>query len=182
MTTDSENPFWDFSLAVYGRPGVSEACLALQDRHGLDVNLLLLCCWAGSQGQLLDKADMARLIASVGDWQRSVVGPLRRVRRRLKHLPDGGSGPLGALRKAVKSCEFDAERIEQRMLHDVLAPPPSKTPPAAGRAGCAAANLAVYLEMAGAPIESGDEADLKALLRGAFGTLRPEMAERWFRR
>jgi uncharacterized protein (TIGR02444 family) len=180
VTTDSENPFWDFSLAVYGRPGVAEACLALQDRHGLDVNLLLLCCWAGSQGQRLDRPDMARLMASVGDWQRCVVGPLRSVRRRLKHLPDGGSGQLGALRQAVRDCELDAERIEQIMLRDALAPTAEKSIAATGQADCAAANLAVYLEMADTPTEPGDRADLKTVLRGAFGTLRPEMAERWF--
>ena len=27
--------FWSFSLDFYGRPGVAETCLDLQDRHGL---------------------------------------------------------------------------------------------------------------------------------------------------
>ncbi|HEY9550471.1 MAG TPA: TIGR02444 family protein, partial [Kiloniellaceae bacterium] len=49
-----ETPFWQFSGAVYARRGVAEACLALQQRHGLDVNLLLFCAWAGSNGRRLD--------------------------------------------------------------------------------------------------------------------------------
>ena len=122
MTTDSENPFWDFSLAVYGRPGVAEACLALQDRHGLDVNLLLLCCWVGAQGRVLDSVEAARLMAAVADWQRRVTRPLRQVRRRLKAMAGADAGRLGALRQGVKDCELAAERIAQDLLHDALSP------------------------------------------------------------
>ncbi|MGE4220898.1 MAG: TIGR02444 family protein, partial [Alphaproteobacteria bacterium] len=41
---------WPFSLSVYARPGVAEACLALQARRGLDVNLLLWCGWRAAVG------------------------------------------------------------------------------------------------------------------------------------
>jgi uncharacterized protein (TIGR02444 family) len=37
-----DHPFWDFSLQVHQCLGVPEACLELQTRHGLDVNMLLL--------------------------------------------------------------------------------------------------------------------------------------------
>jgi hypothetical protein len=37
-----DNPFWDFSLALYAKEGVADACLLLQDKLGYDVNLLLL--------------------------------------------------------------------------------------------------------------------------------------------
>ena len=30
------HPFWDFALRVYKTPGVSDACLAIQDRHRAD--------------------------------------------------------------------------------------------------------------------------------------------------
>ena len=32
---------WAFALAIYARPGVAEACLALQNEAGVDVMLLL---------------------------------------------------------------------------------------------------------------------------------------------
>ena len=68
---NDDGRFWAFSLDVYGRPGVAPACLALQDRHGLDVNLLLFCCWAASQGVTLDQrtlaaAEEAARIARIG--------------------------------------------------------------------------------------------------------------------
>jgi uncharacterized protein (TIGR02444 family) len=182
MATDPENPFWDFSLVVYRRPGVAEACLALQDRQGLDVNLLLFCCWAGSKGQRLDAEDIARLRRSVGEWQQAVVAPLRGVRRRLKDLPDKDSGQAGALRQAVKDCELDAERIEQAMLHDALAAGSGESAPAVDRGTIAAANLAAYLEVAGISIEQVDRADLEAILRGAFDTLSPEASRHLLQR
>lgn len=177
---DSENPFWDFSLAVYHRPGVAEACLALQDRLGLDVNLLLFCCWAGSEGRRLDAEDIARLLGSVGDWQQSVVGPLRGVRRRLKDRPVPAVGRLGALLQAVKDCELEAERIEQAMLLDALAELSSKSVPAADQAACAAANLTAYLEVAGPTDGVADRANLESILRGAFDTLSPEATKQLF--
>jgi len=97
MAADSETPFWDFSLAVYNRPGVAEACLALQDRRGLDVNLLLACCWAGAAGRRLEAQDISGLRGAVDEWQREVVAPLRAVRRRLNGPGDAAGGETAAL-------------------------------------------------------------------------------------
>ncbi|HEX6103216.1 MAG TPA: TIGR02444 family protein, partial [Alphaproteobacteria bacterium] len=56
-------PFWSFSVALYGRPGVAPACLALQDRFGCDVNLLLFAIWAGRCGVMLGPKEFERLDA-----------------------------------------------------------------------------------------------------------------------
>src|SRR3546814_18165933 len=77
--------FWDFSVAVYGRAGVEEACLRLQDRRRADVNLLLYCCWvAAVGGGALDAAALARLTARVAEWRETVILRLRKTRRALK--------------------------------------------------------------------------------------------------
>ncbi len=182
MSADSDNPFWDFSLVVYPRPGVAEACLALQDRRGLDVNLLLFCCWAGSLGWRLEAPDVARLTEEVAEWQRDVIGPLRRVRRRLKGPGNGATGDVAALRRAVKDSELEAERIEQAMLYTALDERPRASDEAADQAACAAANLSDYLELAGVKAGTADRAELKALLRGAFDGLTPEAAQRLLHR
>ena len=55
-----DHPFWDFSLRVYGSEGVPEACLVLQERHGIDVNVLLYCFWLGASGRgTLDDGEIA---------------------------------------------------------------------------------------------------------------------------
>ena len=168
MQPASDNPFWDFSLAAYHRPGVAQACLALQDRSGLDVNLLLFCCWAGSQGWHLDFAALARLAAAVGDWQRSVVSPLRAARRHLKELPDETSSQAGALRRSVKDCELAAERIEQDLLHDASLGLRGKPCQGDAAADCAAANLKSYLALSGVPMQADARSDLESILSGVF--------------
>jgi len=107
-----EESLWRFSLAVYGRPGVDAACIDLQDRLGVDVNLLLLALWAGAVcGARLSGAEAERLAAEAAAWHRPVVAPLRGVRRHLKGI-DGAE----ALRQAVKAVELESERLEQVRL------------------------------------------------------------------
>ena len=53
-----DNAFWKFSLAVYAAPGVPEECLAVQERYGVDVNVLLFCAWLAFGAQ--SRADAGR--------------------------------------------------------------------------------------------------------------------------
>ncbi|HWK43586.1 MAG TPA: TIGR02444 family protein [Stellaceae bacterium] len=126
--------FWRFSVAFYGQPGVAAACLALQDRHGLDVNLVLLCLWVGEIGHRLTPADLARLKRAVARWNTDVLMPLRAARQALKPGP-------ASLYAAAKTLELDAERHAQGMLLDALGKQP--TMPATHAA--AVANLDLYL-------------------------------------
>jgi len=135
--------FWSFSLQTYAKPGVAQACLALQDGLGLDVNLLLFCCWHGSAGRALAEADIRRAIAAVEGWQREVVQPLRAVRRRLKSgVPPITARECESLRRKVNDLELDGERIAQVTLEALPAP-------TAGRRPAVAENLALYLAVVG---------------------------------
>ena len=159
-STSGPNPFWDFSLALYAAPGVAEACLALQDRHGADVNLLLFCCWAGARGHALEETELDRLMAAAAPWQERVVAPLRAARRWLKAegLHRSEAGPLYA---GIKAQELAAERQEQDRLQALL-PLPAGAPSEAALAG----NLERYLARLGAPDGAPDSA-LAAALRAA---------------
>jgi uncharacterized protein (TIGR02444 family) len=140
VMADSGDAFWEFSLGFYARAGVSAACLALQDRHGRDVNLVLLACWLGLSGRgRLDAGDWARAEAVAEPWRRSVIEPLRLARRALKREGENAA----ALYAAAKAVELDAERLAQRRLA-VLAPAPSGRS-AADRTADATASLALYL-------------------------------------
>src|SRR5438067_1685583 len=68
--------FWRFSLSLYGLSGVAEACLDLQDRRGLDVNLLLFCCWRARSGIGLEAADLALADRRLRSWRGRVIQPL----------------------------------------------------------------------------------------------------------
>jgi uncharacterized protein (TIGR02444 family) len=109
----AENPLWTFSLVVYAEAGVQEECLALQERLALDVNLLLLCAYAGVRGVTFSGHDVSAAAGVVAAWHRDVVCPLRAVRRALKAITRDDAA---ALRAEVKSAELKAEQIEQAML------------------------------------------------------------------
>ena len=116
-----DNPFWAFSLKVYGAEGVADECLALQERLGLDVNLLLFAAYIGAvEGVTLDARDIAGAAGAVSAWHDDMVRALRGVRRSLKPLSLDARNPLRAaaadLRAQVKGAELEAEKIEQTML------------------------------------------------------------------
>ena len=86
MTVELEdNPFWDFTLGVYGKDGVSTACIDLQDNHGLDVNVLLFGVWLGYSGRgRLGPEELAAALGASAAWNSGVVQVLQAVRLRLK--------------------------------------------------------------------------------------------------
>ena len=92
---------WRFSLAFYDRPGVPEALIALQDRAGLDVNLILFALWLGVSGRCrLSRAGLATAERAARPIRAEIVEPLRALRRRLKGDPDAD---IQRLREGVKA-------------------------------------------------------------------------------
>jgi uncharacterized protein (TIGR02444 family) len=157
--------FWQFTLVIYAKPGVSAACIALQDHDGRDVNLMLLALYAGLVlGRRLTVADFSDLEAASSGWRGRVTTPLRAVRRDLKAWsPD----PQAAvLRSAVQAAEIEAERLAQRQLVTALPVGPVEAP------GCDLArdNLRCY---AGAAADSLAAAAIGAIAADAVRPSRP---------
>lgn len=173
MVDYEDNPFWGFSRTVYGRPGVAPACLALQDRHGLDVNMLLFCCFAGSRGRTLTDEEVQRLVGAVNRWQREVVQPLRAVRRWLKTQSSAPKQLAAPLRSVIKLQELEAERIGQFLLIEVIDPGAGDSAP-----GLAGQNLKAYLRVSGIRPQARDTAGLGVVLAGCFDELSPSEAMR----
>lgn len=147
----SGEAFWRFSLAFYARPGIPDALIALQDRAGLDVNLMLFALWRGAMhGQGLQASELRAAAAAIAPLRREIVGPLRELRRRLKPV---GDADIQALRRRVLGLELAAERAVQSRLAALPAAAQSE-----GRR-CAAAkdNLLLYL---GAEAKSAEAAVL----------------------
>lgn len=172
MGEDAGEPgFWAFSLAVYARPGVEAACLALQERHGLDVNLLLFCCWAAARGRQLDAATLAAAEAAVAGWRNQVVRPMRALRRRLKREIAGfPAEPVDALRRRLLDLELEAERLEQQRLEPFL---PARGGAEDGPAQAVRA-LRLYLRQQGINPDDVDDRDFLALLSGSFPEASPQ--------
>ena len=112
-------PFWRFSLHFYKQPGVSDACIALQDDCGVDVNLLLYLLWQASDCRQVTADEVKSLDQKVKSWRELTIIPIRDTRRSLK-----GAATLlepkkqEAFRNKIKAVELEAERLQQEALYE----------------------------------------------------------------
>jgi uncharacterized protein (TIGR02444 family) len=115
--TDQASPFWRFSLHFYRRTGVADACIALQDGCGVDVNVLLFLLWLATERRCVSPDVAHAVFAKAAPWRDAVVAPLRAIRRRLK---DGSAlverSAAERFRTRIKAIELESERLQQEAL------------------------------------------------------------------
>jgi uncharacterized protein (TIGR02444 family) len=147
----SGSPFWRFSLRFYRQPEVADACLALQEQAGVDVNLLLFLLWQATLGRELSGNEVAKLEERVGLWREATVVPLRSVRRALRSPPDLVTGATAELfRTKIKAVELEAERLQQEAMYELARPVPLGRK-SASQEIAARVNIAAYEAMCRAP-------------------------------
>ena len=114
----SEDPHWRFALELYSRSGVAKACLLLQNRLGVDVNVLLIALYAATErGLKVGPEEIAALDRAVAPWRTTAVAPLRSIRCALKSFSDGPRPEdVQTLRGEVQKLEIESERLAQALL------------------------------------------------------------------
>ncbi len=108
---------WTFSLELYAREGVAGQCLDLQDRLGVDVNLLLYAVFAATRGVEVSAADLAAVEAGIAEFRDQVLRPQRALRRRLDKQGDGVDA-----RQAMLDAELALERLQQDRMWQARRP------------------------------------------------------------
>ncbi len=146
--TSQASPFWRFSLSFYRQPGVADACIALQDGCGVDVNVLLFFLWLATAQRCVSPEVAREVCAKAEPWRNDVVAPLRAIRRRLK---DGSTlverGAAEVFRTQIKALELESERLQQEALFALAAG--LATENAATIAAAARVNVAAYEHVLG---------------------------------
>jgi uncharacterized protein (TIGR02444 family) len=122
------NPLWDFALWAYGEPDVEKACLALQNRLGADVTMVMFCLWLAQRGT--PGGHLARYLGAAiklsRDWQRSFVEPLRTSRHNFKDFiinTDMAATELAAansLRDRILQVELDMEQLQMMAMYNLV--------------------------------------------------------------
>ena len=168
---NSTASFWNFSVGTYRRPGVADACLSLQDRYGLDVNVLLYCCWFGCTRGCLTEAALAAVLAFSQPWADQVVRPLRSARRWMKSAGcrrDEVSTPAClSLRDRIKAAELEAEHLQQQTLAALTEPAPGDPLPSAEQISHTASNLRRYLDHHGVSLDRASLLELAHIVTAA---------------
>jgi uncharacterized protein (TIGR02444 family) len=152
--TKAITPFWRFSLNYYRQAGVSDACIALQDGLGIDVNLLLFLLWLASESRQVSPDDVKKFDDGVRSWRELTIVPIRDTRRKLKGAATlVEPGEQEAFRNKVKAVELEAEQLQQQALYNFTKSGPLGSE-AAPRAA-ARANIAAYERALGKSFPKG---------------------------
>lgn len=163
---------WNFSVHTYGKPGVADACLALQDRHGLDVNVLLFCCWFGRTRGVVDEPLWDRVLAFSEPWADNVVRPLRAARTWMKHTgctqPGVAYDACMELREEIKRVELKAEQFQENTLGELAGNSPFKNLDSVSQITCSNLNLKNYFRRCRVKPDSASRADLACIVTGAI--------------
>jgi uncharacterized protein (TIGR02444 family) len=148
--TDTKgSPFWRFSLRFYRQPGVADACIALQEQSGVDVNLLLYLLWHAREARTFTAGEVEALKRRIAPWREATVVPLRAVRRALKAPPALVEASVAEFfRTRIKQVELEAERLQQESMYALAAP---RGELSASPAAAALASIAAYEKICARP-------------------------------
>ncbi|MGL6261285.1 TIGR02444 family protein [Vibrio sp. WXL103] len=104
---------WQFSLDYYGDREVKDACLALQNHHQGNVNLLIALKWLDEQQLTLQSPDWQALEHSLARTE-SLLHSYRGLRRKLKTTTND------TLYREALQFELQLERQQQADLVDCI--------------------------------------------------------------
>jgi len=157
------NDLWDYATRVYARGRAKDAFLTLQGRHGLDVNVMLFCCWVASSGRgTFRDGELESALRAVDAWRGNVIKALHGLKLHLKGDTAPAPRPLSDdLRRVVVESELHAEHIEVLMLHAAMARVGTGTFDRLQQIEDSLVNLFGYL---GQVEVQADDADLAALI------------------
>ncbi|CAM3300751.1 TIGR02444 family protein [Pseudomonas floridensis] len=113
MPTD----LWSFTLDFYARPGVEQACLALQT-NGANVCMVLCGVWLGGRGVKRTAQRLSEIGKLATPWHDEVIRPLRQLRTQWRAAAQNDPA-LSGVRTKVKALELEAEQTLLNRL-DVL--------------------------------------------------------------
>ncbi len=146
-----ETAFFNMSRELYRLAEIERECLFLQDRYGLNVNVLLFCLWHGRQGRdVLVTAFFEEVMSALEQWHETVVLPIRRARRQIKTVDTPWIAPdeRDEIRRGVLNAEIAAEVGEQKILIRVFDAKrhASASSTSADRRSVSQANLLAYAQ------------------------------------
>jgi uncharacterized protein (TIGR02444 family) len=170
LKTLPDHPFWKFSVKIYAMGEVESALIKLQNERGLNVNVILFCCWYSFRGQgRLGRLQIKKLLISIQLWHERIVLPWRRLREKLKNVSVPSWMP--ELRKEVLQLELIVEQIEQLMLADIFVYQSKPIRTSLQKVADMCKNIAMYCQMMQVCLEIIDCENIATILTAIFSKI-----------
>ena len=170
MTTTES--FWNFSDRTYRCEGIPDACLALQNEYGADVNVLLFCCWMGATRGEIKAESFDSVLGFSRCWADHVVRRLRHARTwmKIEGCPDPGvpEESFTNLRERIKAAEFEAEQLQENVMQSIVETIPVAHLNRDERINAALRNLHRYCVLENFEWDPGAQIHLDVILRAAI--------------
>ncbi|WED42547.1 TIGR02444 family protein [Legionella cardiaca] len=122
-----DNPLWQFSLTVYQHQEIKEQCLSLQNTTGVNVNLLLFCCWLSYGVELISHFEFIKACDTIKDWNSQVTKTLRQARQSAKQWQESSSWVKNFYQQ-ILTQEINSEAYQQYRLYSYFAQKQTSSP------------------------------------------------------
>ena len=110
---------WQFSLQLYSKSNVKDACLTLQDKHDADVNLVLFLLYQGSLQRQLSTESIKHIDDNTRSFRERVIQPIRALRKSLKGKAFSVEADQDSLYQNMLGLELSAEKLAQTQLETI---------------------------------------------------------------
>ncbi|KTC87288.1 MULTISPECIES: TIGR02444 family protein [Legionella] len=120
LISNLDNPFWQFSLKLYRHEKVKTACLSFQNQEGVNVNLLLVCCWLSYAIEAISQLEFNQAYQLIDEWHQQVTQPMRQVRQYLKNS-QASINWVSHFYQQVLADELSSESYQQNVLFSCFA-------------------------------------------------------------
>ncbi|MGB0893690.1 MAG: TIGR02444 family protein [Parashewanella sp.] len=104
---------WQWADKIYAKN--QTLCLSLQDEHGVNVNLLLLCSYLDSQARIYYQPNYwQNIVTELQHWENKLLTPYRKLRRLSKNLLEQDEY------QRMLGVELMLERKSQRFIGSLM--------------------------------------------------------------
>lgn len=164
------NSFWKFSAKIYSNPLVEKTLLKLQNQRGVNVNILLYCCWYAFREQgRMSKQDLKKILLNIQIWHERIVLPLRRIRQRLKGIVNPSWAQK--IRQEILNHELVGEQIEQLIIVENFVYQTKQIKTIFQKMSDACKNIATYCNLLHISVDIEDCEDISILLATIFSKI-----------
>ena len=115
MIKELANPLWHYSLSLYAHEEVKQLCIRLQDCYGINVNIVLWCCWYASELGQFNQEFLDTILADNEPWNTQVTCQLRQARQWLRN--NHQNELVQPFRQQLVQLEITSEAFQQEQLY-----------------------------------------------------------------